>query len=83
MEKKFLLSCYTTICSFDVSGDIFLNTSLTEAFCMAILEAAACGLTVVSTKVGGIPEVLPGKYINFVEPEVNSIEQGLIGVSIF
>ena len=28
-------------------GDIFLNTSLTEAFCMAIVEAVACGLTVV------------------------------------
>jgi phosphatidylinositol glycan class A protein len=34
-----------------VRGDIFLNTSLTEAFCMAIVEAVACGLTVVSTKV--------------------------------
>ena len=34
-----------------VEGDIFLNTSLTEAFCMAIIEAVACGLTVVSTKV--------------------------------
>lgn len=60
-----------------VQGDIFLNTSLTEAFCMAILEAVACGLMVVSTKVGGIPEVLPEKYIHFVEPEVNSIEAGL------
>ena len=61
-----------------IQGDIFLNTSLTEAFCMAILEAVACGLTVVSTKVGGIPEVLPEKYIRFVEPEVNSIENGLV-----
>jgi phosphatidylinositol glycan class A protein len=24
-------------------GHIFLNTSLTEAYCMAIVEAAACG----------------------------------------
>jgi phosphatidylinositol glycan class A protein len=38
-------------------GDIFLNCSLTEAFCMAILEAASVGLFVVSTNVGGIPEV--------------------------
>lgn len=42
-----------------VRGDIFLNTSLTEAFCIAIVEAASCGLFVVSTSVGGIPEVLP------------------------
>lgn len=61
-----------------IKGHIFLNTSLTEAFCMAILEAVACGLTVVSTKVGGIPEVLPSDYIRFVEPEVKSIEEGLV-----
>ncbi|VDO09307.1 unnamed protein product [Rodentolepis nana] len=42
-----------------VRGDIFLNVSLTESFCIAIVEAASCGLLVVSTKVGGVPEVLP------------------------
>ena len=42
-----------------VKGHIFLNMSLTEAFCTAIVEAACCGLHVVSTKVGGVPEVLP------------------------
>lgn len=31
-----------------VQGHIFLNTSLTEAFCMAIVEAASCGLQVKS-----------------------------------
>lgn len=40
-------------------GHIFLNTSLTEAFCIAILEAASCGLLCVSTNVGGIQEILP------------------------
>lgn len=40
-------------------GHIFLNCSLTEAFCIAIVEAACAGLLVVSTRVGGIPEVLP------------------------
>ena len=61
-----------------VRGDIFLNTSLTEAFCMAIVEAASCGLLVVSTKVGGIPEVLPDHMIQFVEPSVPSIVTGLV-----
>lgn len=59
-------------------ADIFLNASLTEAFCMAILEAVSCGLTVVSTKVGGIPEVLPEKFIYFVEPDVLSLESGVV-----
>ncbi len=40
-----------------VKGHIFLNASLTEAFCMALVEAAAAGLLVVSTSVGGVPEV--------------------------
>lgn len=39
-----------------ISGHIFLNSSLTEAFCIAILEAASCGLLTVSTRVGGVPE---------------------------
>ena len=42
-----------------VRGHVFLNCSLTESFCIAILEAASCGLLVVSTNVGGVPEVLP------------------------
>ncbi|GMI01788.1 hypothetical protein TrLO_g3132 [Triparma laevis f. longispina] len=46
--------------SFLQRGDIFLNTSLTESFCIAILEAACCGLVVVSTDVGGVREVLRG-----------------------
>ncbi|XP_011403007.2 PREDICTED: N-acetylglucosaminyl-phosphatidylinositol biosynthetic protein-like [Amphimedon queenslandica] len=56
-----------------VQGDIFLNTSLTEAFCMAIVEAASCGLQVVSTNVGGIPEVLPNDLILLAEPNVSSL----------
>lgn len=46
-------------------GDVFLNTSLTETFCIAIVEAASCGLHVVSTNVGGIHEVLPPDMITF------------------
>lgn len=40
-----------------LQGHIFVNASLTEAFCMAIVEAASVGLLVVSTRVGGVPEV--------------------------
>ncbi|XP_023312820.1 phosphatidylinositol N-acetylglucosaminyltransferase subunit A-like, partial [Anoplophora glabripennis] len=60
-----------------IKGDIFLNTSLTEAYCMAIVEAAACGLLVVSTKVGGIPEVLPEDLIYLTEPNVPALMKGL------
>ena len=36
---------------------------------MAILEAACCGLLVVTTNVGGIPEVLPDSMTVFAKPE--------------
>ncbi|CDJ63731.1 phosphatidylinositolglycan class A protein, putative [Eimeria necatrix] len=55
-------------CSFLQRGQIFLNASLTESFCIAIVEAAACGLVVVSTDVGGIPEVLPPDMVRLASP---------------
>ncbi|CAO0791904.1 unnamed protein product [Mucor circinelloides] len=56
-----------------IQGNIFLNTSLTEAFCIAIVEAACAGLFVVSTKVGGVPEVLPSHMINYASPEEDDL----------
>jgi len=65
-----------------VRGHIFVNTSLTEAYCMAIVEAASCGLQVVSTSVGGIPEVLPKSLILLVEPEIPWQEFSFDGSSV-
>ena len=58
-------------------GRIFLNTSLTEAFCMALVEAAAAGLLVVSTRVGGVPEVLPSRDFAHDTPLVSMTKQAL------
>ncbi|KAG1661248.1 N-acetylglucosaminyl-phosphatidylinositol biosynthetic protein [Nymphon striatum] len=66
-----------------VKGHLFLNTSLTEAFCIAIVEAAACGLKVVSTSVGGIPEVLPPHLIYLTEPTVAGIYLLITGKHIY
>lgn len=56
-----------------VQGEIYLHPSLTEAFGTVLVEAASCGLYVVTTKVGGIPEVLPGHMTSFSEPEENAL----------
>lgn len=56
-----------------VQGQIYLHPSLTEAFGTVIVEAASCGLFVVTTKVGGIPEVLPNHMMNFADPDEDSL----------
>lgn len=58
-------------------GQIFLNCSLTEAFCIALIEAASCGLLGVSTRVGGVPEVLPPQMLLLTEPDPVSIVAAL------
>lgn len=55
------------------SCDIFLSTSLTETFCMAILEAVACGLLAVSTNVGGVHEIFEPGVVYFCRPEPSDI----------
>lgn len=56
-----------------VRGHIFLNPSLTEAFGTVIVEAASCGLYIVTTRVGGIPEVLPPHMTSFAQPEEDDL----------
>ncbi|KZT24146.1 glycosyltransferase family 4 protein [Neolentinus lepideus HHB14362 ss-1] len=60
-----------------VQGSIFLNTSLTESFGIAILEAACAGLYVVSTRVGGVPEILPEDMISFANPEEDDVVRAM------
>ena len=56
-----------------VRGHIYLCPSLTEAFGTVIVEAASCGLYVVATRVGGIPEVLPTHMVEFAAPEEDEL----------
>ena len=63
-------------------GSIFLNTSLTEAFGIAILEAACAGLHVVSTHVGGVPEILPEDMISFAAPTADGTPNLLKNTSL-
>lgn len=56
-----------------VRGHIYLHPSLTEAFGTVIVEAASCGLYIVCTQVGGIPEVLPRDMTEFAKPEEDDL----------
>ncbi len=48
--------------------DLLLMTSLSESFCLAALEAMACGVPVLSTRVGGLPEVVIHGKTGFLFP---------------
>lgn len=61
-----------------IRGHIYLNPSLTEAFGTVIVEAASCGLFVVCTQVGGIPEVLPDYMTEFAKPEEDDIVRATV-----
>lgn len=43
-------------------ADIFLQSSVSEALPNAVLEACACGLPVLASRVGGIPEAIKHEY---------------------
>ncbi|GAB7361847.1 hypothetical protein MBLNU230_g1887t1 [Neophaeotheca triangularis] len=60
-----------------VRGHLLLHTSLTEAFGTVLVEAASCGLMIVATRVGGVPEVLPSNMTVFVDPEVQDVIRGV------
>lgn len=52
--------------------DLFIMPSLTETTCLAVLEAMSCGIPVISTKVGSIPEYIIDKENGMLFPKGNS-----------
>jgi N-acetyl-alpha-D-glucosaminyl L-malate synthase BshA len=49
-------------------ADLFLLPSETESFGLAALEAMACGVPVIASRVGGIPEVVTEGESGFLAP---------------
>ena len=69
-DSVFLLGQKDDIFRYLNAADIFVLASLWEGFGVAVAEAMACGLPVVATSVGGIPEVVEdGKTGFLVEPK--------------
>jgi len=50
------------------AADVFLLTSLSEAHSVSLLEAMACGLPIVATNVGGIPETVVDNETGLLAP---------------
>jgi glycosyltransferase involved in cell wall biosynthesis len=53
------------------AGDVFVLPSLWEAMPFAVLEAMACGIPVVATRVAGIPELVEPGITGMLAPPAN------------
>ena len=56
------------------ASDVFLIPSQSESFGLAALEAMACGLPVVSSSVGGLPELIRHNECGFIA-EIGDIDR--------
>lgn len=59
--------------------DIYCAPSISESFGVAVIEASACGLPVVVSRVGGLPEVVQDGRTGIIVPpkDVNALAQAL------
>ncbi|MBI2022063.1 glycosyltransferase family 4 protein [Candidatus Daviesbacteria bacterium] len=54
------------------SSDLFVLASENETFGQVFIESMACGLPVIGTKVGGIPEIISDSYNGYLIPPNDS-----------
>ena len=80
IEDQIGIKCYkmghisdiTTLINLYSACDAFITTSIAENYPNVLIEAMACGLPCIGTKIGGIPEIIKDNYNGFVIPILSS-----------
>jgi glycosyltransferase involved in cell wall biosynthesis len=72
-QNIFLLGRKENVPYYLNASDIFVMSSLWEGLPLSLLEAMVCGLPVVATNVGGIPEIVDEGHSGFLVESKNSL----------
>ena len=81
-REVFFLGKLDSVAPLLASADLFLLPSLNESFGLSALEALACGVPVVATDVGGLPEVISNGVTGALRPVGAVEEMAAAGISI-
>lgn len=82
-EQVTFLGEQTDIAGILADADIFVLPSETESFGLSALEAMACGLPVVATNVGGIPEIVEHGKSGVLCPlgDLDALSEGVLRIA--
>jgi len=72
-KNVFFLGNRNNVAEYLIASNVFLMPSLEEGLPLALLEAMVCGLPIVATNVGGIPEVITDGANGFLVEPKNSL----------
>jgi N-acetyl-alpha-D-glucosaminyl L-malate synthase BshA len=68
LDRVLFLGKQASVAELLACSDLFLLPSETEAFGLVALEAMACGVPVIATRTGGIPEVVEAGVSGYLAP---------------
>jgi glycosyltransferase involved in cell wall biosynthesis len=79
LDESIFVPATPQVAPFMRTMDIFVSSSLSEAFSNSILEAMACGSCVVGSRVGGTPELISDaeRGLLFISNDVNDLADKL------